>query len=160
MRVVLFYLENEWLVLSKHSLSSPHADNLFWVIFNGKKAAAAEARLELSSHLVNRTGVLQLRYKMKGPNQLWLLKTGLQSYLRKEWSICSSLAWNSYCRLKLEKHFSPFPELWCAFCSLVKTVPACCKGNCILMVDGDEPRMRKCRRTVLTEGDYSVIVLK
>lgn len=44
-------------------------------------------------------------------------------------------------------------------CSLAETSVVFCKSNCILMVDGDEPRMRKCRKTVLSERDYSVIVL-
>lgn len=83
---------------------------------------------------------------MRGPDQLWLLKTGSQSYLTKQWSICLPLAWNYCCRFKLGKFFASFPELLCTVCSLVKTAAVFCKGNCILMVDGDEPRMRKCRK--------------
>lgn len=81
---------------------------------------------------------------MRGPDQLWLL-SGSQSYLTKQWSICLLLAWNYCCRFKLGKFFASFPELLCTVCSLVKTAAVCCKGNCILMVDGDEPRMKKRR---------------
>lgn len=63
------------------------------------------------------------------------------------------LASNSCCSYKLGKLFSSFPELVCTVCSLVKTAAVCCKDNCILMVDGDEPRMRRCRRTAWSGRD-------